>query len=117
MLSLAISDTVLVLVRPDRQDFTGTAILVQVAEKVGVPSLQFVANKVSDVQQAKEIGAKLEEAFGFPVAGVLQLCEEVARLGSEGIFAAKNDRHPFTRELERIAQRILPVPVDSGGRS
>ena len=117
MLSLAISDTVLVLIRPDRQDFHGTAVLVQVAEKVGVPSLLFVANKVSEGQQASEIGARIEEAFGFPVAGVLPLCEELLRLGSGGVFAAGNERHPFTRELERIAQRILPVPVDSGGRS
>lgn len=117
LLSLAISDTVLVLVRPDRQDFQGTAVLVQVAEKVGVPSLMFVANKVAQGKEAAEIGARIEEAFGSPVAGVLPLCEELVRLGSEGIFAARYERHPLTRELERIAQRTLPVPVDSGGRS
>jgi MinD-like ATPase involved in chromosome partitioning or flagellar assembly len=115
LLSLAIADTVLILLRPDRQDFEGTAVLVQVASKLAVPDILFVANKVLDDQQASETGAKIEETFGFPLAGTLPLCEELMRLGSSAIFARQHERHPFTRELERLAQQILPVPA--GARS
>jgi MinD-like ATPase involved in chromosome partitioning or flagellar assembly len=117
LLSLAIADTVLILVRPDRQDFQGTSVLVEVASKLAVPNILFVANKVLDDQQASETGVKIEETFGFPLAGTLPLCEELMRLGSSAIFARQHERHPFTGELERLAQRILPVPVGAGGKS
>lgn len=117
LLSLAISDIMLVVLRPDRQDFQGTAVLVQLARKVGVPSLSFVANKVLDGFDPAEISKKIEEAFGFPVAGVLPLCEEFLRLGSGAVFVERYPKHPLTKELERITQRVLPARVGSGGGS
>ena len=46
LLSIAISDVLVVLLRPDRQDFQGTAVTVEVARKLDVRSLVMVLNKV-----------------------------------------------------------------------
>lgn len=117
MLSLSICDTVAIIVRPDRQDFQGTAVLVQIAKKIGVPKLLFIANKVASGLDPAEVSKKVEDAFGYPVAGVLPLCEELLRLGSRGLFVTSQPRHPFTKELERIGEQLLPVRVRAGDES
>ncbi len=115
LLCIAIADTMVVVLRPDHQDYQGTAVLVQIASKIGVPELVFVANKVADGLQAEDVGKKVEEAFGFPVVGVLPISEEFLRLGSGGVFAAQFPRHPLVKELERMSERILPLPTGETG--
>ena len=46
LLSIAISNTLLVVLRPDRQDYQGTAITVEVARELDVPEILFLVNKV-----------------------------------------------------------------------
>ncbi len=45
LLSIAISDLLIVLLRPDNQDFQGTAVTVEVARRLAVPQLRLVINK------------------------------------------------------------------------
>ncbi|MFM8772990.1 MAG: MinD/ParA family protein, partial [Actinomycetota bacterium] len=46
LLSITLSDVLLLILRPDRQDFQGTAVTVDVARKLSVPALFLVVNKV-----------------------------------------------------------------------
>jgi MinD-like ATPase involved in chromosome partitioning or flagellar assembly len=45
LLSIAISDVMVLILRPDQQDFLGTAVTVEVARKLGVPRMLLVVNK------------------------------------------------------------------------
>src|SRR5438093_8649035 len=45
LLSLVISDALLIIMRPDRQDYEGTGITVRVAKELQVPNVQIVVNK------------------------------------------------------------------------
>ena len=83
----------------------------QIAKKIGVPVLLFVANKVAAGIDPADVSKKIEDAFGYPVVGVLPLCEELLRLGSRSLFVTGQPRHPFTKELERISERVLPARV------
>src|SRR4051794_36974054 len=46
LLSIAISDALALIMRPDSQDYQGTGVTVDVAQKLGVPRLLLVVNKV-----------------------------------------------------------------------
>src|ERR671938_234545 len=46
LLSMAISDILVILLRPDHQDYQGTGVTVEVARKFEVPSMLLVVNKV-----------------------------------------------------------------------
>jgi MinD-like ATPase involved in chromosome partitioning or flagellar assembly len=107
MLTTAISDTLVILIRPDSQDFHGTAVMVEVAGRLNVPRLYMVANKVVSRLDREEVRRKIREAFGFEVIGVLPLDEDVASLGSRGLFSVRNPEHAISRELEAIADRLL----------
>ena len=45
LLSLVISDALLIVMRPDRQDFEGTGITVRVAKELEVPQISILVNK------------------------------------------------------------------------
>ena len=45
LLSIAMSNALAILLRPDQQDFQGTRVTVSVARKLGVPKMVLVVNK------------------------------------------------------------------------
>jgi len=45
LLSITISDTLLLIMRPDKQDFQGTAVTVDIARRLEVPELLLLVNK------------------------------------------------------------------------
>jgi len=107
LLSIAISDVLLIILRPDQQDYQGTAVTVEVARKLDVPHMFLVVNKVLTSFDFAEVKEKVEETYGCEVAGVLPLSEDVVRLASAGIFCLRYPDHPFTQGLTGIANRIM----------
>lgn len=107
LLTIAISDTLIIVLRPDKQDYHGTAVLVEVAGRMAVPHVHMLANKVFGNPDKDDIRQKIQKGYGYNVIGVLPFAEEMARLGSDGIFAARYPSHPLSKELDVIVQRIL----------
>src|SRR5215475_5312479 len=71
LLSIAISDVLVVLLRPDQQDFQGTAVTVEVARKLEVRQLVMVLNKVLPSVLARGFVEEVTRAYGAPIFGVL----------------------------------------------
>jgi MinD-like ATPase involved in chromosome partitioning or flagellar assembly len=107
LLTVAISDTLIIVLRPDKQDYHGTAVLAEVAGRMAVPCVHMLANKVIGTPDRNDIIQKIQQSYGYGVIGVLPFAEEMARLGSDGVFAARYPLHPLAKELEVIAQRII----------
>ena len=109
LLSIAISDALLIVMRPDQQDYQGTAVTVELARKLEVPHMRLVVNKLLPGSDVEAVRRQVESAYGVPVAGVLPLAEEMVRLGSSDLFCLRFPEHPFTHELEKIADAILSL--------
>jgi MinD-like ATPase involved in chromosome partitioning or flagellar assembly len=107
MMSTAASDGLLLIVRPDTQDFHGTAVLMEVASRLGVPRIYMMANKVPQSLDRDGVRQKMEKAFGIEVLGLLPLAEEFAVLGSRGLFTVEYPDHEASLELCRITDRLL----------
>jgi MinD-like ATPase involved in chromosome partitioning or flagellar assembly len=106
LLSIAISDVLLIVLRPDQQDYQGTAVTVDVARKLDIPRMLLVVNKVLTSFDFAEVKRTVEETYGCEVARVLPLSEDVVRLASAGIFCLRYPDHPVTQGLIAIANRI-----------
>ncbi len=109
LLAIAISDVLLIILRPDQQDYLGTAVTVEVASKLGVPHLLLVVNKVLPACNFAEVKQKVEKTYGCRVAGILPLSEDVVRLASAGVFCLHYPDHPVSQELRRIAAHLLAL--------
>ncbi len=107
LLSVAISDALLIILRPDRQDFQGTAVTLQVARKLDSPKTLLVVNKVLPAYNPVEVKEQIEKKFQVPVAGVFPVCEEMIQLASGGIFCLEYPDHPLTEQLKKVTQQII----------
>ncbi len=107
LLSIAISDWLVLILRPDRQDYLGTAITIEVARKLGVPNLVLVVNKVLGSMDEAALRRDVERSFAAEIGAVLLLSEDMLRLGSTGIFSLKFPDHQFTRAVAGLAARLV----------
>jgi MinD-like ATPase involved in chromosome partitioning or flagellar assembly len=107
LLSLAISDALVLIVRPDRQDLQGTAVAVELARRLEVPQMLLVANKVPPDTDVAGMKQQIETLFSTPVVATLPLSNDIARLASSAIFCNRFPTHPFTEELRKVAELLL----------
>jgi len=107
LLSIAVSDVLVLILRPDQQDFQGTAVTVEVARKLEVPRMLLVVNKAPPALDLKALRDQVHMAYQAPVAGMFQYAPELAELGSAGVFCRRYPDHPFTRELRQVAAQIV----------
>ncbi len=109
MLSAALSDILLITVRPDQQDYYGTAVLTEIAAKLEVPNVFIIANKVLSRLDPEALVNRVQDAFGYEVIGVLPLSEDMAYLASTRLFVREYPEHPLSHSLRRITERMLRV--------
>jgi MinD-like ATPase involved in chromosome partitioning or flagellar assembly len=104
LLSIAVSDTLLIILRPDQQDYLGTGVTVEVARQLGVPRMIILVNKVPASFDVAEVKSRIERTYQCPVAGILLHSDEMMALGSAGIFALRYPDHPFSLALRQVAE-------------
>jgi septum site-determining protein MinD len=106
-LSLILSDILVLLLRPDQQDFQGTAVTVEVARKLKVKRLLLVVNKVLPKLDKASLRQQVQTIYSAPVAGILPVSEEMIELGSAGIFSLASPDHPYSQGVREIAVQIM----------
>jgi septum site-determining protein MinD len=106
LLSLVISNVLLIVMRPDRQDYEGTGITARVAKELEVPNIFMVVNKAPSDLDTGAIAARVEETYGCPVVAVIPHSDDLMRLSSEGIFVLRYPEHPLTDLYRKIAASI-----------
>ena len=107
LLSIAISDLLLVLLRPDQQDYQGTAVTVEVARHLEVPKMLVVVNKAIARRDFVLLREQVHAAYDVPVAGILAETEEMLDLASNGLFCLHYPEHPLTKTMAEIAARVV----------
>ncbi len=107
LLSIIISDILVLILRPDQQDFQGTAVIVEVARKLKLKQLVLVVNKVLLKLDFDSLRQQVQATYAAPVAAVLPLSEEMIELGSAGIFSLAFPDHPYSQGVREIAAQIL----------
>lgn len=107
LLSITISDVLVLVMRPDQQDFQGTAVTVDLACKLKVPKMLLLINKVIKSLDIEDLQQQLEKTYKIPIAGTLPLSNEMIELGSRGVFALNYPKHPFTQVLETVVGQII----------
>ena len=81
LLSIAISDALAIILRPDQQDYQGTGVTVEVARKLDVPRMVLIVNKVPSVFDIADVKARVEGTYHCEVAAVPH-AEEMMALAS-----------------------------------
>jgi MinD-like ATPase involved in chromosome partitioning or flagellar assembly len=107
LLSIAMSDLLVIILRPDTQDYQGTAVAFDIARELEVPKMLLVLNKALSKFDFDELRHKVQTIYEVPVAGVFPLCEEMVELASSGLFCFRYPNHPWAVEIRKVAEQVL----------
>lgn len=106
LLSIAISDFLAVIMRPDSQDYQGTSVTVEVARRLDVPNLMIVVNKSPQSFDQDELKKRIEETYNATVAAIIPHSDDMMTLASSGIFALRYPDHEVSQKYRDLANII-----------
>lgn len=107
LFSIAISHALLIIMRPDQQDYEGTGVTVEVARSLDVPQLLLMVNKTPSSLDPVAVQQRVAQTYNCDVAAVLPHSDEMMSLASSGIFALHYPRHPLTQLYQDICTHLL----------
>jgi MinD-like ATPase involved in chromosome partitioning or flagellar assembly len=106
LFSLAISHILVIIMRPDQQDYEGTGVTIEVARSLDVPRLLLMVNKTPAAFDTAAVRSRVEQTYGCEVAAVLPHSDEMMTLASSGIFALRYPDHPLTALYKGVAAQL-----------
>lgn len=107
LLSIAISDALVILMRPDHQDYQGTGVTVEIGRKLDVPRMVLLVNKSPSTFSSDDVKEQVEKTFNCEVVGVLPHSDEMMTLASRGVFVVAHPDHAITQQYRDIAADLL----------
>ncbi len=106
LLSIAISDALVIILRPDSQDYQGTIVTVDVAKKLAVPKMLMVVNKVPSTFDLDDVRTRVEQTYDATVGAVFPHSDEMMTLASSGIFSIRYPDSPVTKAMRSLVDQL-----------
>jgi len=107
LLSIVISDTLAIILRPDQQDYEGTDVTLQVARQLNVPNMVLIVNKLPGMLDSATVKAQVEGVYKCPVAAVLPHSDEMMSLASAGIFYLRYPENQLANQFRQLANELM----------
>ena len=105
--AIAVCNLLVVVLRPDYQDYLGTAAIVELARMLSVAEMLMVVNKALPSFDVQTYRQQLEITYDVPVAAVLPFAEEMMYLASSDVFSVRYPTHPLSQAVDRISEQII----------
>jgi MinD-like ATPase involved in chromosome partitioning or flagellar assembly len=106
LLAITLSSAIVVLMRPDRQDFQGTAVTVEVARKLGVPRILLVANKVPPGVDREDLGRQVASSYDTELVAALPHSDSLMAMGSAGVLCHEAPGDDWSAEVGKVAAAL-----------
>jgi MinD-like ATPase involved in chromosome partitioning or flagellar assembly len=107
LLSIAMCDILVVILRPDEQDYLGTAVTFEIAKRMEVPRTLLIANRVPAELNSEQFRSKLEEIYGVPVIGLVPFSYGLMMAQSKEIYCFTSPNDQFSVAVRDAAERIV----------
>ena len=106
LLSLVISNTVIIVLRPDQQDYEGTGITVRIARELKVPNILLLVNKAPASLNPEALAEQVQQAYGCKVVAVVPHSDEMMEFASRGLFSLERPSHPISEKYRHIVSQL-----------
>ncbi|MDX1662149.1 MAG: MinD/ParA family protein [Candidatus Promineifilaceae bacterium] len=106
LFAISRADVLTVVLRPDQQDYLGTGVILEVAERLDLPRSLVVLNEVPDLLDRGTMRERTEDSLQHAVTAVLPHADEMLGLASSALFALHYPEHPITLSLKDLAAEI-----------
>ncbi len=104
--SIAVSNTLILVLHPDKQDYQGTAVIVDVARNLQVPKIQIVLNDTPNNIDMASARSQLEQTYLCNKGFVFPHVEELMALESNQLFVNQYTEHSLTTCIQELAEHL-----------
>ena len=106
LFSMALSNTVVIMLRPDKQDYQGTAVTVEVARNLGEVRLLLVLNDLPDEIDPRQARKELETSYNCEAVDLLPHSEGMLALASKGLLVQGDPGDAYVVKLRELRERL-----------
>ena len=107
LLTISAADRLLLLLRPDHQDYHGTGVVIELARRLGAPMLHLLVNEVPASFDMAQVALRVATGFGQPVATALPHSEELQMIGSRGLLVRCHPNSLSAQVLRRLVAGLV----------
>ncbi|MCP4176285.1 MAG: MinD/ParA family protein [bacterium] len=107
LLSIAMSDTLILVTRIDQQDFEGTSVTIEIAKKLKVKNIYIIINMVPNTYKNIEIREKISKRFKCEILESIPYIPELAGLGSKDLFCKVMPNSLWSKKIDTISSKFL----------
>ncbi|MEI8307269.1 MAG: MinD/ParA family protein [Chloroflexales bacterium] len=107
LLTIVAADRLLLLLRPDHQDYHGTGVVIELARRLGASKLMLLVNEVPVSFDTGEVAMRVETGFGQPVVAALPHSEELQMIGSGGLLVRRLPDSPSSHILRQVVAGLV----------
>jgi MinD-like ATPase involved in chromosome partitioning or flagellar assembly len=107
LLSIALSHDLVIIMRPDEQDYEGTGVTIEVASALNVPRMLLLVNRVPAAFNLDAVREKVSQAYHREVVAVIPHSDNLMTLASSGLFVERYPDHSVTTALRQVTARLM----------
>ncbi|MEM7800155.1 MAG: MinD/ParA family protein [Chloroflexota bacterium] len=106
LLTVAITDALLILLRPDQQDYQGTHVINEVVKRLNIPDVGLVINKMPRSLDVRLVKREIEKVYQLPIRQIFPHSDELMTLASSGVFSLLHPNHPISAQYRELASFV-----------
>jgi MinD-like ATPase involved in chromosome partitioning or flagellar assembly len=104
--AIAVSNSIILVLHPDKHDFQGTAVTIDMARRLQVTAIHLVLNDAPDNLNVESVRSQLEQTYHCGGGIVLSHTEELMTLANSQPFVLRYPEHPLTVQIKELAQKL-----------
>ena len=104
--ALAVSNAIVLVLHPDKHDFQGTAVTIDMARRLQVTAIHLVLNDAPDNLNEENVRSQLEKTYHCGGGIVLNHTEELMTLASSQPFVLRYPGHRLTLRIKELAEQL-----------
>ncbi|MCP4357148.1 MAG: P-loop NTPase [Chloroflexi bacterium] len=102
----AVSDTSLIILRPDQQDYQGTGLLTELARQLDVPQRFLIVNQTPPQFELTTIQHQFSDIYQCDLTAVLPHSQTLMWLGSSGLFVLEYPDDAVTGLIKNLVWEL-----------
>lgn len=106
---IALADLLTIVLLLDQEHYNGVSVLLDVAERLGVPLVRLIVNQVSSEFAQAEVKVRVEQTYQHTVAVVVPYSPDLN--GRSGLIVVQNSSHVFSAACSVAASALLEVNI------
>ena len=104
--AIAIADTLCIVMRPDAQDFQGTAVTADLGRRLEVPRMLMIANLIPSTYDMADVAREMAQTYQCEVVATLPVNPDMLALPSTDIFVEAYPQHPLTTAIQQLLHKL-----------